>query len=432
MTGVGVHTVRHLFPTSPMPHHAGNRGYIFRMDELEPGPNNTSGATPAEVGFGRILRYFLKLGTIGFGGPIASVGYMQRDLVEQRGWIDRRNFLDGVALGQTMPGPLAAQVAMWVGYLRRGPFGAAAVAAAFVAPSFLMVVVVGAIYARYSGLAIVQSLFYGIAPAVMAIITIAAVKLVRMTDGHDWRLWIISGLIFALTAITGSEPILVIIGAGLLMILLDARPALRRRRPRDIPPSDRDEKPDPVPAIPMILGLGTLAGAGTLTALGLFFLKTGAIVFGSGLAIVPFLRDGVVAQHHWLTNGQFLDAVAMGLITPGPVVITAGFIGYLVAGLPGAIVATIAIFTPIYLGVVVPGRWFLRHRDNPQIRAFVSGATAAAAGALSGAVVVLTRQAVTDWITAAIGLTTLALLWRFKVPEPYSVIGAGILGILMH
>jgi chromate transporter len=415
-----------------MPHHDCNRGYIDRVDEREPRPSDTSGTTPAQVGFGPILRYFLKLGTIGFGGPIASVGYMQRDLVEQRGWIDRRNFLDGVALGQTMPGPLAAQVAMWVGYLRRGPLGAAAVAAAFVAPSFLMVVVVGAIYARYSGLAIVQSLFYGIAPAVMAIITIAAVKLVRMTDGHDWRLWIISGLIFALTAITGSEPILVIIGAGLLMILLDARPALRRRRPRDIPPSDRDEKPDPVAAIPMILGLGTLAGAGTLTALGLFFLKTGAIVFGSGLAIVPFLRDGVVAQHHWLTNGQFLDAVAMGLITPGPVVITAGFIGYLVAGLSGAIVASVAIFTPIYLGVVVPGRWFLRHRDNPQIKAFVSGATAAAAGALSGAVVVLTRQAVTDWPTVAIALGTLVVLWRTKIGEPYLVLAAGALGILLH
>jgi chromate transporter len=414
-----------------MPGPVCDRGYISRMDELEPGPSDTSGATPAEVGFGRILRYFLKLGTIGFGGPIASVGYMQRDLVEQRGWIDRRNFLDGVALGQTMPGPLAAQVAMWVGYLRRGPLGAAAVAAAFVAPSFLMVVVVGAIYARYSGLAIVQSLFYGIAPAVMAIITIAAVKLVRMTDGHDWRLWIISGLIFALTAITGSEPILVIIGAGLLLILLDARPSLRRRQ-RDIPPSDGHKQPDPKPAIPMILGLGTLAGAGTLTALGLFFLKTGAIVFGSGLAIVPFLRDGVVAQHHWLTNGQFLDAVAMGLITPGPVVITAGFIGYLVAGLPGAIVSTVAIFTPIYLGVVVPGRWFLRHRDNPQIKAFVSGATAAAAGALSGAVVVLTRQAVTDWPTVAIALGTLVVLWRFKIGEPYLVLAAGALGILLH
>ncbi|MEC3957627.1 chromate transporter [Nocardia sp. CDC153] len=184
--------------------------------------------------------------------------------------------------------------------------------------------------------------------------------------------------------------------------------------------------------MPMLLGLGALAGGGTLTALGLFFLKTGAVVFGSGLAIVPFLRDGVVHQHHWLTDGQFLDAVAMGLITPGPVVITAGFIGYLVGGLTGAIVSTIAIFIPIYLGVVVPGRWFLSHRDNPQIRAFVTGATAAAAGALSGAVVVLTREAVTDWITAAIALTTLGVLWRFKIKEPYVVLAAGILGLLLH
>ena len=415
-----------------MPHHVCDRGcIIFRVDELEPRPSDTSGATPAEVGFGRILRYFLKLGTIGFGGPIASVGYMQRDLVEHRGWIDRRDFLDGVALGQTMPGPLAAQVAMWVGYLRRGPLGAAAVAAAFVAPSFLMVVVVGAIYARYSGLAIVQSLFYGIAPAVMAIITIAAVKLVRMTDGHDWRLWIISGLIFALTAITGSEPILVIIGAGLLMILLDARPSLRRR-PRDIPPSDGDEQPDPKPAIPMILGLGTLAGAGTLTALGLFFLKTGAIVFGSGLAIVPFLREGVVVQHHWLTSSQFLDAIAMGLITPGPVVITATFIGYLVGGLAGAIVATVAIFTPIYLGVVIPGRWFIRHRANKQVKAFVSGATAAAAGAIAGAVTVLARQAITDWKTALIGASALILLLRWKIKEPYLVALGAAAGIILH
>lgn len=390
-------------------------------------------AAPSEVRFGRILAYFLKLGAVGFGGPIAVVGYMQRDLVEQRHWMDRQDFLDGVALGQTMPGPLAAQVAMWVGYMRRGALGAVAVAAAFIAPSFALVVAVGAVYARYSGLGIVQSLFYGIAPAVMAIITLAAIKLVKLTDRRDWRLWTISALVFALTAVTGSEPIFVIICAGFLMIILDARPAIRlRRRPRPEPP-DGDESGDgTVRRTPMLLGLGALASGGTLTALGLFFLKTGAVVFGSGLAIVPFLRDGVVAQHHWLTNGQFLDAVAMGLITPGPVVITAGFIGYLVAGLPGAIVSTVAIFTPIYLGVVVPGRWFLRHRDNPQIRAFVTGATAAAAGALSGAVVVLTRQAVTDWITATIAVVTLILLWRFKIKEPYIVVAAGLLGIILH
>lgn len=387
----------------------------------------------------RVLRYFVRLGTIGFGGPIATVGYMQRDLVEHRGWIDRRDFLDGVALGQTMPGPLAAQVAMWVGYLRKGAPGALAVALAFIAPSFLLVVAVGALYVRYSGLPVVAALFYGIAPAVMAIITIAAVKLVKLTDRRDWRLWAISATVFGLTAATGSEPILVILGAGLLMIGLDARPKMRRPRRRSTPVDPEQgstgEPPQRSAAFPFVVpagAFGAFAGGSTLVALGLFFLKTGAVVFGSGLAIVPFLRDGVVAQHHWLTGGQFLDAVAMGLITPGPVVITAGFIGYLVAGLPGAIVSTVAIFTPIYLGVVVPGRWFLRHRDNPQIKAFVSGATAAAAGALSGAVVVLTRQAVTDWPTVAIALVTLAVLWRFKVGEPYVVLAAGALGILIH
>jgi chromate transporter len=415
------------------------------MSEAGPPPDNIDEPAPApadpapQVAFMRVLRYFVRLGTIGFGGPIATVGYMQRDLVERRRWIDRRDFLDGVALGQTMPGPLAAQVAMWVGYLRKGATGALAVALAFIAPSFLLVVAVGALYTRYSGLPIVQSLFYGIAPAVMAIITIAAVKLVKLTDGRDWRLWVISATVFGLTAATGSEPILVILGAGLLMIGLDARPRLRRPRRRSTPVDPEQgstgEQPQRSAAFPFVVpagAFGAIAGGSTLVTLGLFFLKTGAVVFGSGLAIVPFLRDGVVAQHHWLTQGQFLDAVAMGLITPGPVVITAGFIGYLVAGLSGAIVATVAIFTPIYLGVVVPGRWFLRHRDNPQIKAFVSGATAAAAGALSGAVVVLTREAVTDWPAAAIALVTLALLWRFKIGEPYVVLAAGALGILIH
>jgi chromate transporter len=393
-------------------------------------PDDEQDAT-TQVGFARVLGYFLRLGTIGFGGPIATVGYMQRDLVERRAWIDREDFLDGVALGQTMPGPLAAQVAMWVGYLRHGSLGALAVSMAFIAPSFAIVVAVGALYTSYSGLSVVQALFYGIAPAVMAIITIAAVKLIRMTDRRDWRLWTISALVFGLTAATGSEPVPVIIGAGLLMIILDARPTHWWPRRKNSEPSTPPEAARSLPfALPM--ALGTVASGGVLTALALFFLKTGALVFGSGLAIVPFLRDGVVDQHHWLTQGQFLDAVAMGLITPGPVVITAGFIGYLVAGLPGAIVAPVAIFIPIYLAVVIPGRWFIRHRNNKQVKAFVSGATAAAAGALTGAVVVLTRQAVTDWITAAIAVVTLGLLWRFKIGEPYVVAAAGVLGVLLH
>jgi chromate transport protein ChrA len=277
-------------------------------DNIEPAPAPTDPAP--QVGFMRVLRYFVRLGTIGFGGPIATVGYMQRDLVEHRGWIDRRDFLDGVALGQTMPGPLAAQVAMWVGYLRKGAPGALAVALAFIAPSFLLVVAVGALYARYSGLPVVAALFYGIAPAVMAIITIAAVKLVKLTDRRDWRLWVISATVFGLTAATGSEPILVILGAGLLMIGLDARPKMRRPRRRSTPVDPEQgstgDPPQRSAAFPFVMSagaFGAIAGGGTLVALGVFFLKTGAVVFGSGLAIVPFLRDGVVAQHYWLTQG---------------------------------------------------------------------------------------------------------------------------------
>src|SRR6266487_4106062 len=295
-------------------------------------------------GLRAVLGYFRGLGTWGFGGPIATVGYMQRDLVERHGWLDREDFLNGVALGQTMPGPLAAQVAMWVGYLERGPLGAFLVAIPFILPSFVLVVAVAAVYVRYQGLAVVQSLFYGIAPGVMAIIAIAAVKLARLTNRRDPRLWAISLLVGAVIAITGAEIAVLFLAAGLVMIALDVRPKL--------PPSLGSRL--------LRLGrLGRLRGRSAPMALGLFFLKAGAFIFGSGLAIVPFLREGVVHQHHWLTQRQFLDAVAMGLLTPGPVVISATFIGYLVGGLAGALVATVAIFTPIYLGVVLPGRWFV-------------------------------------------------------------------------
>ncbi|HEV2371975.1 MAG TPA: chromate efflux transporter, partial [Streptosporangiaceae bacterium] len=261
-------------------------------------------------GFRSFLRYFAGLGTWGFGGPIASVGYMQRDLVERRRWLSEAEFLDGVALGQTMPGPLAAQVVMWVGFLRRGWAGALATAAAFIAPSFLLVLAVAAVYSRYSGLPIVQSLFYGIAPAVMAIIAIAAYKLARLTNRRDARLWAISVVLGVVTAVTGAEIAYLFIAAGLLMVALDAPPRWLRRGPA---PMALLPLALPARVVPWVV---VTASAGVLVSLGLFFLKAGAFIFGSGLAIVPFLREGVVAQHHWLTSRQFIDAVAMGLITP--------------------------------------------------------------------------------------------------------------------
>ena len=373
------------------------------------------------VPFGRFLRYFLWLGAFGFGGPIATVGYMQRDLVEKRHWLDRSEFLNGVALGQTMPGPLAAQVAMWVGYLQAAGWGALAIALTFILPSFTLVLIVAYLYVHFRGLTVIQSLFYGIAPAVMAIIAFAAWKLARLTNQRDLRLWAISVVILTVTALTGTEVALLFLGAGFLMILLEAPPKWIRGR-----------SVSSIIAAPAGFSLLTgTATSATMLALGLFFLKAGAFIFGSGLAIVPFLREGVVNQHHWLTSREFLDAVAIGLITPGPVVITAAFIGYLVGGFVGAFVATIAIFTPIYLGVVIPGPWFFRHKDNPQIRAFVKGATAAAAGAIAGATVVLTRQAVVDVRTALILALALVFVWRLKGMEPLLVILAGAAGILM-
>ena len=374
---------------------------------------------PRRPSFGAVLRYFLGLGTWGFGGPIATVGYMQRDLVERRRWLERQDFLNGVALGQTMPGPLAAQVVMWVGYLEAGALGALATALTFILPSLALVLVVSYLYVRYAGLQIVGSLFYGIAPCVMAIIALAAIKLATLTDERDVRLWSITAVIFVVTAVTGAEIALLFLAAGAVMIALEAPPPFLRRGA------------SAAFAAPFGVMMGVATG-GTLISLGLFFLKAGAFIFGSGLAIVPFLREGVVAQHHWLTRGEFLDAVAIGLITPGPVVITAAFIGYLVGGLAGAGVATVAIFTPIYLGVVIPGRWFVRHQANPTVRAFVKGATAAAAGAIAGATVVLTRSAVVDRPTAAILLVSLLLAWRFKNREPMLVVLAGIAGVLLR
>ena len=347
---------------------------------------------------------------------------MQRDLVEDREWLDRQDFLNGVALGQTMPGPLAAQVAMWVGFLQRGAFGAFAVSLPFILPSFLVVLVIAFFYVDYQGLDWVQALFYGIAPGVMAIIAIAAYKLARLTNRKDGRLWGISAVTLLVTAVTQSEVALLFIGACLLMVVIEAPPKFLGRG------GAAAFLPSPLVAQSVVVMSAT---AETYVALTLFFLKAGAFIFGSGLAIVPFLREGVVGQHHWLNAEQFLDAVAMGLITPGPVVITATFIGYLVGGLLGAVIATVAIFLPIYLGVVLPGPWFIRHQDHPEVRAFVRGATAAAAGAIAGATIILIRQAVIDVPTALIAATALLLLWRFKLQEPVIVLLAGIAGLIL-
>ena len=374
---------------------------------------------------GQLTCYFLKLGAIGFGGPVALVGYMQRDLVERRRWIDDEEYKLGLALAQIMPGPLAAQLAIAIGYFLHGVLGATLVGIAFVLPSFLMVLALSALYVAYGGLWWMQGLFYGIAAAVIGIIAIAAQKLARKVNGRDPLLW---GIFVALALITvwaQAELAEFFLLAGLLVLVVKAPPRwLRARLPfLGIAPG--------LLLVPAALVAAGGARAGVLWDILVFFTKAGAFVFGSGLAIVPFLYEGTVRGHGWLTEQQFLDAVAVAMITPGPVVITVAFIGYLVAGVPGATLAAIGIFLPVYVLTVIPAPWFKRHRANAQLRAFSDGATAAASGAIAGAVVVLGQRAIVDAPTAGIALVSLGLLWRFKLPEPLLVLAAGAIGLAL-
>ena len=374
--------------------------------------------TPSLTAF---VAYFLRLGTVGFGGPIALAGSMQRDLVEDRGWVTKDEYMKGLALAQLAPGPLAAQLAIYLGWARAGILGATLVAFAFVIPSFLMVLAISFAYVRFGGLAWMQSAFYGIGAAVIAIILRSAYKLVRLTLGRDWLLWIVFIANAIATAVMEAEVISLIVGCGVATLLVQTWKT-RSASALSIAP-------------PVVLAMSAgSAGAGLSASSGTlfwFFAKAGAFVFGSGLAIVPFLYGGVVRQHQWLTEQQFLDAVAVAMITPGPVVITVAFIGYLVEGFNGAVLASLGVFLPCYLFVILPAPFYSRFADNPRLKAFVDGVTAAATGAIAGAVYVLAHRAIIDIPTVLIFAATLAsLVWLKSVPEPVVIAIVGMASVL--
>lgn len=370
----------------------------------------------------QFLCYFLSLGTFGFGGPIALAGYMQRDLVEKRRWISKEDYLDGLALAQLAPGPLAAQLAIYLGYVRAGVLGATLVSLAFILPSFLMVLGISWLYVRFGGLPWMQGLFYGIGAAVIGIIVRAAYKLVRLTLGQDRLLWGIFLVLAVTTVVTQTEAIWLFLAAGLAAMVVKASPWKTTATPAMLAMLPLSSTAAAVPSSP--------AAVTSMQILG-FFAKAGAMVFGSGLAIVPFLYGGVVKEHHWLTERQFMDAVAVAMITPGPVVITVAFIGYLVRGFWGATLAAVGVFLPVYLFVVIPSPWFKKHSKNPQLNAFVKGVTAAATGAIAGACVLLARRAIFDVPTTFIALSVLGILVKWKVREPWLIAAAGLAGLVL-
>lgn len=397
---------------------------------MENKQNLPEGQVAPSYSLWELTLYVLRLGTLGFGGPVALVGYMRRDLVEQRKWISESDYKEGLTLAQLMPGPLAAQLAIYLGYVHYRIVGATLVGVAFVVPSFLMVVALGAAYMVYGGLTWMQAVFYGVGAAVIGIIAISAYKLTTKSIGKDWLLWAIYLIAAAITIITESEIFWLFLISGLLVWLVRA------------PPKGWFPKGGSAAILgfgglgdhlPTVCSIGSALDWSVLAQIAIFFGEAGAFVFGSGLAIVPFLYGGVVNEYHWLNERQFVDAVAVAMITPGPVVITVGFIGYLIAGFPGALVAALATFLPCYLFTIIPAPYFRKHGKKPAIVAFVDGCTAAAIGTITGAVVVLGKRSINDVATIAILLVTLLLLWKVKkLPEPAIVALAAVAGLVVY
>lgn len=372
-----------------------------------------------------LVIYFLKLGTWGFGGPVALVGYMQRDLVEQKKWISEEEYKEGLALAQLTPGPLAAQLGIYMGFVHYGLLGATLAGLAFIIPSFVMVVVLGVAYKLYSGLPGMQAVFYGVSASVIGIITVSAYKLTIKSVSKlkleavksNWLLWIFYLAGVVITVVTKREDVLFFIICGVIYMFVKAPPQWIKR-------------PASAPSL-ILLSVGFWQYEGkTLQEIGWFFLKAGAFVFGSGLAIVPFLHGGVVQEFGWLNEQEFLDAVAVAMISPGPVVITVAFIGYLVAGFPGACVAALATFLPCYLFTVALAPSFKRIAKNPSIKAFVDGITGAVIGALVGAVIIIATRAIIDIPTATIAvLSALALIYIKQIKEPHLILLAAVIGV---
>ena len=375
----------------------------------------------------QLVQYFFKLGYAGFGGPVALIGYMHRDLVEERKWISEEEYKDGLALAQLAPGPLAAQLSIYLGYVHFKIVGATLTGLAFVLPSFIMVVLIGIAYKMYGGLPWMQAIFYGVGAAVVGIIIISSYKLAEKSISkfnvksitENWLLWVFFMVSAAVTIITEQEEVLIFVVAGLIYMIVKSPPKWIKKST----------------AANYILLFNIGFWNFELNKIGKiawFFTKAGAFVFGSGLAIVPFLHSGVVTEYGWLTEHEFIDAVAVAMITPGPVVITVGFIGYLVAGFPGATVAALATFLPCYLFTVLPAPYFHKYGKHPSIKAFVDGITAAVIGALVGAVIVIAIRTIKDIPTAIIALATIIILLRTKkVKEPNIILVAAVIGLVL-
>ncbi len=378
-----------------------------------------------------INRYFLILGATGFGGPVALANYMRRDLVEDRHWLGDEEYERGLAIATACPGPLAYQLGVYCGYVTHGVLGGVLVALSFAFAPFVLVTAAASIYVHYAATDWIRGLFYGVGPVVVALILKACLNLGTKTLKRETAAWIVAALALVITVLVQQELIGLFLAAGALGIFVfKPQPA-----PKPLEPAAMTEVSPRVraQAAPLLLALLPAVISPQVLALFAFFFRTGLLVFGSGLVVVSFVKAYVVDQYHWMNDRAFLDAVAIGLVSPGPVVITATFVGFIVAGFAGALAATVGIFLPSVLFTVVGTPILLRYRNNPYVQGFVRGVTVAVVGVLAGTTYLVAHPVIRDWLTALVLIgVLLAPRIRKGIPDQALVAVGAVVGLIAY
>ncbi len=382
-------------------------------------PGNKPAPAPAgRVSLWRLALAFAKVGTIGFGGGVGMLALLRQEVVLRRHWIDDRQLGVAVAMGQMLPGPFISNYAEYVGYELHGIRGMIVAVTSILAPCFVLMCVLSFLYFRFGSVPLVSRLFAGVQPVVAGILVWATWHIGR-AHVRNWRTGIIAALAFA-ALLLKVDVVIVVLASGILGIILSG--ALGRvlaRRTMALAPW-------------LILATAIPAtGWKRMLELAGLFLKVGALIFGGGFALIPFLQHEVVNTRHWLTAREFIDGVALGQMTPGPVAITATFIGYKVSGLVGAVVATLAVFLPSFFMLWGLIHVYRRVKDHPLVAGFLSGVLPAVTGMLLSATVFIGRTALTGPATALVALLSLVLLLRFRLEPIWLVLGGALVGLLL-
>jgi len=360
---------------------------------------------------GQLAAVFLRLGTTAFGGPAAHIAMMEDEVVRRRHWLTRERFLDLVGAANLIPGPNSTELAIHIGLDQRGWRGFLVAGLCFIVPAVVIVMALGWVYVEYGTLPEAQAVLYGVKPVILAVIAQALWGLGK-TAIKTWQLGVVA--VFAAAAIVlGMNELLVLVVAGAFACAF----TLSKRRPLAAV----------VPVVPAVIATTVPFSLG---ALFVFFAKVGAVLYGSGYVLIAFLRTDLVERWGWLTENQLLDAIAIGQVTPGPVFTTATFVGYLLDGPAGALVATAGIFLPAFVFVAISGPLVPRIRRSPTAGAFLDGVTVASLALMAWAGVVLGRDTFVDVQTIIVGAIAAVVLIRYRINATWLIAGGAVLGIV--